>query len=361
MFKSISQTIFITVFIAMISIPLLMTNLQRGRIAESENRILAPMADLYNDDGTLNDNFTADFETWINDNIGYRSSMLAASAKIQYYLFGVLANNSDMYLGPDGELNYATKAMLEDYQHANLYSEKHLRKMAKSMQRLSDYAQENGAQFYYFQCWDKHSIYPEYFPDTVVQFGAESKTDGIVRALTEYSTVNTVSPKQALIDAKPEHSTFSIWGDPTHWTPRGAYVGYLSLMDAINSRSEISYKVLQESDYNITSPDKGRTLIGNIHRVDHIENFEIKDPKAVPESRIYLSHSQGPKYRMLINDAVENDTRLLVIGDSYFNTFIIDDLAESFHETIFVWNDLLSDYKDLINTYKADIVVLEAA
>ena len=182
-FKKISQTVFIVLFLAMIVIPLLTTNLRKNKVSEDENRKLAPMAELYKEDGTLNGSFPSDFEIWINDNIGMRSSMVVNNARIQYYLFGVLANNTDMYLGPNEELNFATADMLKDYQHANLYSEEHLHEIADSMQYLSDYVEKSGAQFYYYQCWDKHSIYPEYFPRTVIQTGDESKTDGIVRAL----------------------------------------------------------------------------------------------------------------------------------------------------------------------------------
>jgi len=85
----------------MIAIPLLTTNLQKDKVSRDENRKLAKMAELYKEDGSLNENFTEDFEAWINDNVGMRSSMVVNNARIQYYLFRVLANNSNMYLGPN--------------------------------------------------------------------------------------------------------------------------------------------------------------------------------------------------------------------------------------------------------------------
>ena len=361
MFKKFSQITFIALFLAMITVPLLTTNLQKDKVSADENRMLAPRAELYNEDGTRNENFTQDFETWINDNIGMRSSMIINNARMQYYLFRVLANNSDMYLGPNGELNYATAAMLKDYQHDNLYSEDHLHEFADSMQYLSDYVEGKGAQFYYYQCWDKHSIYPEYFPTTVIQTGEESKTDGIVRALNDYSDVTVISPKQELLDEKSIKPTYSVWGDPTHWNQRGAYIGYVKLMNTINENSDIQYRVLQESDYNITMPDQGRTLFGGIHLVDNIENFEIKNAKAVLTNEKLTLYSDDERHRYFTNNEVDNDTRLLIIGDSYFNTFIIDDLAESFHETIIIWGDYLLDVQNIIDTYDADIVIVEAA
>lgn len=361
MFKKVSQSIFILLFLAMIAIPLITTNLQENKVSEAENRKLAPMAKFYNEDGSRNEKFMADFETWINDNIGQRSNMVINNAKIQYYLFRVLANNSNMYLGPNEELNYANQQMLLDYQHLNLYTDEKLQEIAESMQYLSEYVENKGAKFYYYQCWDKHSIYPEDFPDSVVQIGTESKTDGIIKALERYSSVDVITPKQELIDEKLKNSTYSVWGDPTHWNPRGAYIGYKKLMDNINTHSDIQYKILQESDYIITIEDQGDTLFGGIHKEDLIEDFQIKDPKAVLTNEKLTLHSEDQRHRCYTNDYVDNETRLLIIGDSYFDSYIMDDLAESFYETIMIRGDYLLDFQEIIDSYDADIVVIEAA
>ena len=361
MFDKISRIVFCTLFISMITIPLLATNLRKNKISEAENRTLTQRAEIYNEDGTLNPNFTSDFEAWINDNIGFRSQMVVMNAKIQYYLFDVLSNNSDMYLGPNGEFNYATAAMLKDYQHFNLYTEDKLQEIANSFQYINDYIESKGAKFYYYQCWDKHSIYPEYFPNTVLQYGDTSKTDAIVSALREYSSINVISPKQELIDGKEVYSTYSRWGDSTHWTQRGAYIGYLKLMEEINANSPIQYKILTEDNYNITLIDQGATLFGGIHKEDLLEKLEINEPKAVLTNEKLTAYSDDGRHRFFTNDEVDNNTRLLIIGDSYFNNFIIDDLAESFHETIIIWGDYCSDIQTIIDTYDADIVIVEAA
>lgn len=150
MFRKITSSIFTSCFLLMLGIPLVTTNLQNEKISEAENRKLTAKPEIYKEDGTLNENYTSDFEAWIDDNIGQRASLVVNNARIQYYLFNVLSNNSDNYLGPNGELNYATADMLADYQHANLYTEDHLQEIADSMQYLSDYVEEKGAEFYYF-------------------------------------------------------------------------------------------------------------------------------------------------------------------------------------------------------------------
>lgn len=361
MFEKISKYSFLVIFVGMIVIPLLTFNLQKDKVSEDENRKLAPAPVLYYEDGTLNKNYTSDFELWINDNIGFRSSMVIQNANIQFNVFGVLSNNSDMYLGPDGELNYATERIIIDYQHKNLYSEDKLNEIAFSFQTLNDYVVGKGAKFYYFQCWDKQSIYPEYFPKTIIQYGDTSKTDYFNSAICQQTNVNVISPKNDLIEAKEYYPTYSKWGDATHWTERGAYIGYQKLMNAINLDSEKQYRILQESDYRIVIDDQGETLFGGIHRAEDLEHFEILNPQATRTNDKLSLYSDDPRSRFFTNDFVDNDDRLLIIGDSYFSVYILDDLAESFHEVIYIHNDLLVDIQSVIDEYDADIVVVEAA
>ena len=139
MFKKILRMLFIVSFCSIIGIPLITTNFQQDKVSESENRKLTAMPKLHNDDGSLNENFTSDLESWINDNIGLRSQMVIANAKIQFYGFNVLANNSDMLLGPNQELNYATNDIIADYQHEDLKTQDKLNQIASSYQRVSDY------------------------------------------------------------------------------------------------------------------------------------------------------------------------------------------------------------------------------
>jgi hypothetical protein len=164
-------------------------------------------------------------------------------------------------LGPGNELNYATKAMLNDYQQLNLKSDDELRNLTEGFQFANEHLEKKRIQLYYFQCRDKHSIYPEQFPDTVIQHGNESKTDQIVKTLTARTNVPVISPKEKLIELKKGIRYLQCVGDSTHWTQRGAYIGYRMLMKKINENNYDKYPVLQETDYDITVND-----MGGLHR-----------------------------------------------------------------------------------------------
>ena len=357
--KKISQKVFIFIFALMILIPMVAVNTENEKVSETERRKLAPQPSIMKD-GSVNSHVLEEYEAWIDDNIGFRAEMVEFNTKLMYHIFNKLPENTNSILGKGKELNYLEEDMVRDYQHINLHSKDELMSAAQGLQAISDYAKGKGKLLFYYQCWDKHSIYPEYVPDSIHQIGNISKTDEIVDTFMKNTDVNIISSKQELIDNKSTYATYSVWGDATHWSPRGAYIGYRLLMDNINEVSDYQYKVLQEEDYDIVIEDEG-SIVSGLHIEDDIERFDIKSPKAVKTNEKMTMLSEDYRHSFRTNDAVDNDTRILIIGDSYFNSFIVDDIAESFHETIMIWGDYLEDAKAIIDEYDPDIIVIEAA
>ena len=361
MFKRISNTVFILMFMLVLILPLIFTNLQEGKVSEAEKRVLLSPAKLYKEDGSKNTDFYKDFENWFNDNIGFRSWFVLTNARMQYYLFDQLSNNSDMILGEDKVVNYASDEIISDYQRFNLKTDDELKEIAESYQFVNEYLAKQGIQYYYMQCWDKHSIYPEHFPTTIYQYGDLSKTDQIVNVLNENTDVAVINFKPELIDGKEKYETYSKYGDPTHWSERGSYIGYCSTMNEINRRNDNRYKVLGEEEYDLSFVDKGITLFGGIHREQLVENFAIKEPHSVMAKEKLTLYSEDVRHKYRINNYVDNDTRLLILGDSYLDSYLEDDFAESFHETILIWGDYTSDLYNIVNEYKPDIILNENA
>lgn len=361
MAKKVATIIFIVLFFCMIAVPLAASFFQHEEVAIEQNRPLAPPPSVHVRPGHLNPSFTMDLESWVNDHIGFRKFFVDQNGKMRYYLVGRFPIDRPLILGPDGELNYASFESIRDYQHRNLYSASYLDKAAESLQTLSDYAKDHHTELYYYQCWDKHSIYPEYFPKTILQYGDQSKTDEIIQAFEEKTDVPVISPKEELIKGKERFDTYSIFGDPTHWSQRGAYLGYLKLMEGINQDQQQKYPVLTEKDYKITTTDQGLYLYGSIHKEDLLERFDLKNPKGkLTQDKITLG-KEDPRTLFYTNDEVDNDSRIVLVGDSYFYFYILDDIAESFHETVFIWGDHLGDIKDIIADYHPDILVIENA
>ena len=70
---------------------------------------------------------------------------------------------------------------------------------------------------------------------------------------------------------------------------------------------------------------------------------------------------EDERHSIWINKDAGNDTRLLLMCDSYINSFIVEDFAESFSEVWLVWGDYTKDLDKVIELYNPDIVIYECA
>lgn len=165
------------------------------------------------------------------------------------------------------------------------------------------------------------------------------------------------------MENKEKYDSYSLWGDPSHWTQRGAFLTYQMLMKEINAQNGDKYLVLEEDDYDIKLTDQGKVIFGGIHEEDYQENFKIREPKAyqTDEAPLFLDPNQRVSRTIFVNDDVENEDVLLVIGDSYIDGYIIDDLAESFAKTVMVWGGYTTEIKALVDYYHPTIVINENA
>ena len=359
MYYKIMRGCFVALFVLLITLPFLTVNTERSSISENEKRVLAQSAPLIVD-GRFNTEFPESFEVWLNDNIGFRSQMLRLNAEIQYKIFHELPNNYyNNTLGPNGETNYLTPDIVKSYQHENLLSERDLEVIAESYQRLGDYVRQNGAAFYYVQCWDRQSVYPEYFPNSILQHGDVSRSDQIVSAIKNRTDINIISLKHVLLEAKKQYNVYGTWYDASHWTERGAYIGYIEIMNTINQEHGGKYLILNEDDYIITVQDMGETQFGGIHKPDDQEVFEIRNPKAYQTDEIPIIHSTYGDVKLYYNDSVDNEDTLLILGDSYIAAYLYDDFAESFHRVVYVRSALVRQIEKLMQYYQPAVVINE--
>lgn len=361
MIKKICNYIFIAIVFVLLIVPFLFTDWSSGGVSVSENRNLAKFPDLIIS-GQLNEAFPAQFDIWFADHLGFRDKMLSFNASRQLEMYNKLMANTGAHIGPHGDLNYATNEMILDYAHANLLSEEELVEVGQSYQIISDWLAEKGIDFYYVQCYSKHSIYPEHFRDDIEQLGDISKTDQVIFYLQENTDVNVIYLKPTLLEAKENgYAVYGSWFDPTHWTQRGAFVGYQAMMERLNADYGNIFPVLQEEDYIITLYDGGETINDVIHEVDYVENFEIRDPKAqkLQDSFFEVDFDEPERHSAWVNSSVDNDVRLMLMCDSYIKHFIVEDFAESFSEVGLIWSDYFLEMGYAVDKYQPDIVLYE--
>ncbi len=356
--KQITEKIYIALFFLMLISPFVMINRDQDAISEQENRPLTTRPEIIKSSG-FNKNITADIESYLDDRVGFRDQLISANALMQYHIFSRMENGSRYRLGPEGEFHIIENDMIETYQHLNLFSENKLDKYTESFQTLSDYLKDRDCEFYYMQCWDKQSIYPEYFPKSVIQYGDISRTDQIITSLEERTDINLIPLKNIFIDNKTDYEVYSKYGDPVHWTERGAFIGYTELMSKLNETHD--FHTLTEDDFNITTMDQGMSFYGGVKRSNYSEHFERKESNAVLDEDYGAEHKafDGVTIYHYTNELAGNDTKVMIVGNSFIVNYLMEDLAESFGDMLMVWEDIDPEFISWVEEYDPDIVIFE--
>ncbi len=357
MFKKINNTVLALLFLVALTLPLLFTRWESGGVSQEENRNLAQFPTLVME-GKFNTAFTQEFETWFMDHLGFRRLLINTNKTFLQKVFDRSLTTSEWKTGKTGDSIYATDAIIEDFAHVNLRTEAEVARIGDSYQTISDWLDARGIPFYYVQCVDKHTTYPERFLSHVAQVGDISKTDQVMTYLQESTTVNGIYFKQVLAENREEYDVFSHWGDPTHWTYRGAYISYKHLMTTLNGDREEPYKILQEDDYDITY----QTYKGPDEQTEQEEVFTIRSPKA-QKADVSVMGKWASDYRHSVwkNTQAGNDQRLLLMADSYFDSYLLDDIAESYGEVWLVWGDYTTDLPEIVALCDPDVVIYECA
>ena len=252
--------------------------------------------------------------------------------------------------------------LITEYQHVNLLTDDQVGEFAGNIQAFSDYLGGRGISFYYMQCYEKESIYPNEYLQGVKQLGNISRTDQVVDGLKTKTDINVIDCKIDLLNHAKTEQVYYKYAD-NHWNDYGAFIGYQDLM----KRIQIDYpkiKVLDKNDYNIENIEQSVSLYGYQYPYSDISpEYRIKNPGAVEITDTAKKNWADLHVQDFIheyaNNSSGNSLRILLVGDSYIRQFLKDDVAESFSYTLSIdWSNL-GNLDSVIDRFHPDIVVLE--
>lgn len=348
-------------FVLAISIPLILINTKQDRVSVAENRILASFPSLRGPDQKLNKHFITDFESWFNDNLGFRDQFTMLNTKMQYNLFGKITK-TDTMMGNDHWLYYITPDIIKDYQHLNIPSNEELAHMGDKFLNISNYLKSKNIPSIFMMVPDKKTIYPENYPDTILQVGAKSRTDVLIDYMNEHTDVNFFTPEKALKLAKKDATVYSPRVDNAHWNSYGAFVGYQELMKRVKQYYP-NVKVLQWDDFDITRQEQTVSIYNALEFSEQGYLFNWKTPSTAIQVNGLLDNFNlvYPEYSYTYVNSDQTLPKALVIGDSYFYGHLIPFLADSFSEFTFIHTENIDRLEKIVNVINPDIVIYENA
>lgn len=336
---------FLTGFFVLLFLPLLHIN--DAAISEKENRTLAKKPDfsrIYDEEyhyGNL-------FESWYSDRFFGRDFLIRIHNWIGWGQ--PKKGNEKVLLGADGWMFYKGDLNEQDFRNVHPASSDDLEKSANYVAHLRDWCIRNNKKFYFFIAPNKHRVYGEYY--RYVHKQNPDNLSMVNRFLRKTKGIDAIYPIDALLKAKNDGQLL-YWKHDTHWNARGAYIGYMALMQKINE-SDNSIKKVEPSFIPCSTYGK---------------DLEAMYPNIAPDdNKLYVQHKINPGIKTSREGTSPHSTftqtnpgkhgKVVVYRDS-FTTALAPYLSETFGETTYIWRCHVhaEDYEKYLK--QADIVILE--
>ena len=310
----------------------------------AENRLLAEKPALKTEDGTLNRDFTMQYEAWFSDRFGLRTELVTAYGKLTSKLFHV-STEKDVIIGKDDWLFFTPT--IPDATGVRTLSDAEIRHIVHNLQMMQDYASANGSALVFAAAPNKASIYPEQLPARYLQTGDENNLDALYEAL-EQTGIQVCDWRSALRNAKSADRQLYHKLD-THWNGDGAMLGYQTLMQTLGL-----------DDLGFPQADRTETCDWDGDLWDMLspaqKNPDANAVYAVPQTYKYVGRMQSIDDMMIRTSCDGGSGTLLMFRDS-FGRALIPLLGERFSACTFVRANAVP--MDMLAMQQFDFVVYE--
>lgn len=362
--KRIRQ-IFISAFILMLVVPMVLTDFKKNVVSEVENRMLADFPKVHGADGKLNHDFIPQFENWFNDHVGFRKQLFAANLKSQYDLFNNSANPK-VEVGEDGWLFFTEGGNVDIAagEYAGL-GETELEALCRKQMAIRDKLKEQGMEYVLVLPPSKVSIYPEYIKgDFSVR---KTPVDFVADYLEAHSDIKVVRMKEALLEEKDRSDELLYFKTDTHWNTHGSYIAYRQLVKQLQ---DWNLTDTEAAEVNLLKENKTRDLLTMLvgdadhYKEESYTKYEVLNPAAALQEsgeindfvQNYIQENSIYRGDYYVNEN-KNLPSYLVFCDSMFMSWMAGMVAENCSELTAIQKPAIS--QEVIDVVKPDVVFLE--
>ncbi len=320
-----------------------------SKFKSTEKRVMAQMPTLNFTrlDSILK--FPQEYESYFNDNFGFRNILTYWNAMIRLKLFHMSPIKS-VIVGKNGWLFYDGDACsdgvpIASYRGLVSYSQKNLEAIRKNIEAQKKWLEERGIRYLIVIAPDKPTIYPEYMPDNIKVARAYTRTDQLIEYLKKSgSKMQILDLRDELRNAKSQYPVY--YKTDHHWNRFG---GFLAAQAIVRELAPY-YPGLEPfslSNYEVTAEKtKGiGNLAGMMAIPEHLEDVEIL-------------FSFNPLSLKHIEEYARQSPKIIIFHESFINA-VMPFLSDHFRYIAKMrWSPGILDYR-LIELSKPDLVIVE--
>lgn len=322
--------------------------------SDYENRSLAQKPKFYYT-ALIEGRFFDNYDRYINDQFIFRDTWINIKSFTEN-LLGKNENNNIIY----GKEDF----LFDKFQEIDENN------LNKNINTIKDFVAKYNTSFNLMIIPESFSIYKELLPYGVNLVDEKVYINNIYNNFRNIENIKSIDVMNSLNENK---DTYIYYRTDHHWTSYGAYLAYIDYCN-VNNLSAVSINNLHESsvyDFYGTYFSKSKKFnaksdIINYYNIENINTYidgeeveSINDDSKWESSDKYSAFLRGNNALTLIkNNNVENNSKVLIIKDSYANSFA-QFIINNYNETYIV--DLRSfstNFNEFFKSNKFDNVLI---
>lgn len=311
------------VLLALVLVVLLLPLIQQhAKLKETEplHGAITPAEQVwFSTKGWLSGNFQQGYETWFNENFGFRPDLVRLHNQIAYSLYNEAKANGVIF-GKDGylyELNYIRAYTAQDY-----IGYKQLDAMTNKIKTIQDSLEKSGTTLLVCLAPGKASFYPEYIPDEYGK-GADTTNYKVFSKMLADKNINHIDYNNWFMQMKGKTPYLLYPKTGVHWSRYGSTLAIDSLIRYVEHKRNVDLpnmimdRIVQSD--SLLQPDEDIALGMNL----------MYPPKGLPMGY--------PEYHFE-DTTGKAHVSMMTISDSFFwSMFDIGLAPKSFSEITFYY------------------------
>lgn len=304
------------------------------------------------------DNYPSSFESYFNDNFGFRNALISAGGILKAKIFNTSPRLDKVIVGRNNWLFYWENASRNSFYNLQPFKAKNLGYLGQMLTKVKNKSNEIDATFVVSIYPNKHNIYREYLPtlisDEINENGNRKKQ---LELFLKKEQIPFISHEN--LNAHKNTDKQLYYKNDSHWNPLGAHVAYQNLIRGIKIHHQDLKDPLELNDFNLKLRDNyysGDLL--DIMGIDNSNGF-FNDVKVELTPKL-KENERGPvtvdskNARVFRNTNPDSKLTLLIFGDS-FNLELLKLIPINFKKVIFIRGYQMNT--ELIDYYKPNVIL----
>lgn len=296
-------------------------------------------------DPSFLDPFPKDYESYYNDHFHWRNGLIRLKNYINYYTFKQSSLPDEVLIGEEDWL-FKSGFQLDIYTGKFQFTNRDLESIAAELKRRKALVEAAGAKYYLCIPPQKHSIYPEYLPNTVQRFNAQTCTEQLIDHLSLHTDIDYIDLFGPIRARKEQTDSLLYHVTDHHWNDIAALLAAKVMLNHLRKDFPTLGRINQK-DYTFNYAEfEGMTLAQMLGIEKQVrERAPVLGPKIKFQAKDSIRQYTAPHDFPFVSDYVvdkriqgSSAPALFMVRESFASATILP-LSEHFSRSFYLFDN----------------------